>query len=723
MTWKTPVFLCLLLGALNTWGAQGPWGPGTWEFKPGPDPFGKGSLLDLRDMNEKVAGESGFVRLSADGNDMVLGNGRPARFWAVGTDLFRKSGVEMDRHARFLAAIGVNMIRIHADIAPKDPAAPMDSIDEKELDGIFRMLAAAKKQGIYVTLSPFWPHHAIPASWNIEGYKDREGWGLFFFNPRLQQAYRAWMTALYSRKNPYTGLSLAEDPAVAVVQLMNEDSLLFWTSQEIQAPQNEILKKRFEAWLAKKYGKVPEAVQLLKVWDLTQPQTGERAKLAADQTQFFAELQFDFYRDMEKMLRKLGCKQLVNAMNWRPADPVRLYDAERWSMSANAVMAVNRYVTSLHIGENDGWRIDNGHQITDRSALLSPETFPTNLKQVDGHPFLVTESSWVQPMSYQAEGPFVVGAYQALSGLDAYYWFSATDATWNLDPRIMWTTVQGDHPLFKWSCSIPSLMGQFPAAALAYRRGYLRQAPQSVHEERALDDLWQRRIPLISEEGAYDPNRDKGAFAPASSIKQEIDRLAFLTGLVQVTYGGDPAKSRVADLTKFIRRDQSKVTSATQEIELDYGKGICKVSAPAFQGFAGFVGHAGGVVDLPDLRLTSANDYLACYFVSMDGLPLKSSRRILLQTGAVSHLSGWETIPSRFKADGVEQQGEKILHTGQPPWRIQNTELSFSLANPLLSKAVVLDVDGRPAKELALHIGKGRVELRLPPDTTYLILE
>ena len=48
----------------------------SWAFQPPRDTFSPESLMDLRPLNEKVAGESGFVRLSPDGNDFVLGNGK-----------------------------------------------------------------------------------------------------------------------------------------------------------------------------------------------------------------------------------------------------------------------------------------------------------------------------------------------------------------------------------------------------------------------------------------------------------------------------------------------------------------------------------------------------------------------------------------------------------------------------------------------------------------------
>ncbi len=59
-------------------------------------------------------------------------------------------------------------------------------------------------------------------------------------------------------------------------------------------------------------------------------------------------------------------------------------------------------------------------------------------------------------------------------------------------------------------------MGQFPAAALMYRKGYVRQGEAVVHEERPLNDLWQRKVPLIAEDRSFDPNRYKAQPAARS---------------------------------------------------------------------------------------------------------------------------------------------------------------------------------------------------------------
>src|SRR3954453_22833113 len=77
---------------------------GTWPFLPQRDTFRRDAVLDLRSLNEKTAGQSGFVHLSKDGESFVLGDGSPVRFWALTTYVQRdRSAEDLAHHARFLA--------------------------------------------------------------------------------------------------------------------------------------------------------------------------------------------------------------------------------------------------------------------------------------------------------------------------------------------------------------------------------------------------------------------------------------------------------------------------------------------------------------------------------------------------------------------------------------------------------------------------------------------
>ncbi|MBI5725075.1 MAG: hypothetical protein HZA50_14030 [Planctomycetes bacterium] len=723
---------------------------GRWAFQPPKDEFSPDAMFDLRSMNEKVAGESGFITRSKDGDDFVLGNGKPIRFWALCDDASKKhpkfTAPDLARHARFLAKRGVNLVRYFGDI----PAGGnLNDVDTEDRDRLWRTVAAMKKEGIYTLFTPIWIGHSkIKPGMGFLDDGGNSNWGLLFFDKKLQDAYKSWMKQVFTEKNPHTGIPLKDDPALAIIQIQNEDSLLFWTNQRLKGAAKTEFRRQFGEFLKKKYGSLDKAkaawgagsdvpadqdsadnfengeAALFIIWEMTQRREGDgRQKRLNDQLEFYCKTMYDFNKMVEDYLKKeLGCKLLINAGNWRTADNVILLDGERWSYSANEVMAVNRYYTGIHMGKNKGWAICNGDKFTDESVLLQPRQLSINLKQVAGCPMLVTESNWVPPLGYQSEGPFLIAAYQSLNGMDAYFWFAMREeawADWTVNSANGYLPSQG-----KWICNTPMIMGQWPAAALMYRMGYIAKGEPAVHEERALTDIFGRSMPIIAEDEGYDPNRDKGLIPKESNVKDGVNPLAYLVGPVQVKYGGDPAKSKVLDMARYIDSDKKTVKSVTGELMMDYGTGLCTLNAPKAQGVTGFLKKT-GTFKLADVEIKSGNEYATVLAVSMDDKPLKASGKVLVQVGTTARSTGWKTQPC--KIEGKEGQpgkdGEEIVNVGKAPWRIVNADVTITIANPALTKAIVLDVNGMQTKELPLEAAGGAKTLKFPPDAMYVVLK
>lgn len=726
--------------ALQTWG-----GGDTWAFNPSRDEFRNDALLDLRYLNERTAGEAGWVTADSDGG-FRLGNGKPVRFWAVGTNVGRekpftpkplgaKTEPDLDVHARFLAKRGVNMVRLHAQISPDPAKQGLNEINEKERDWIWRSVAAMRKQGIYTTISPYW---MVPMkfaeSWGIEGDPGQTAAGLLFFDPKLQQAYRAWLKALILEKNPYTGIPLAKDPSFALLEIQNEDSLLFWTFGNIKGPQKTNLERQFADFVGRKYGgadklkeawadaKLPDdkpgAYDFYGLWEVGQAQSGGKAARLADQIEFLTETMRRFNADTVSFIRRdLECPVMVNAGNWRTADPTRLQDAERYSYTPTQVDAVNKYFTGIHQGPNQGWAIVNGDKFTSPSLLQDPRPAPFNLKQTAGRPIVITESTWVYPMAYSSEGPLLTAAYQSLTGVDALYWFSTGDEQWTppqsgngyLPSQAMW--VMGN----------PDMLGTFPAAALLYRSGYVKQGKPAVHEVRRLTDIWNRKTPVITEEPGFDPNRDSKDLAAGTSVTQGVNPLAFLVGPVEVQFGGDPAQTKV-DVAKYIDASTGTVSSNTGELALNPEKNWFTMDTPCAQGVAAFFGHKPSF-KLSDVTFVSRNEYGAAAAVSMDGKPLRTSGKVLLQFGTRSRPTGWADKPTTIQVDKKMVEGFEITSVGHAPWAVTKADLEVVINNSGLSKATVLDLNGNGIKSLPVHREGGSLRLTFPADAMYVVLQ
>ncbi len=712
----------------------------SWAFAPKRDSFSREALLDLRSLNEKLAGEHGFIRLSPDGNRLIRGDGQPIRFWGGTTYTQRearqrKNQAMLLHHAQFLAKRGVNIVRLHCAIEPKKEGSRVTDIDENELDEIYRTVAAMKKFGIYTIISPFWASHAVPRkSWGIADAGNNSCTGLLFFDRALQRGYKEWLRRIYAAVNPYTGTPLAKDPAVAMIQIQNEDSLLFWSMQGIKRQAYKNLCKLYGDWAVKKYGSMAKAREVWQgcshpdddldagiagvfiVWELTQEarnkkgDRGGRAERMADQAEFIGGMMFQFNREIARYLREeLGCQQLVNAGNWRSADQVVLDDVERWSYAANEVIGKNHYFAGLHNGVNAGWQLLRGQTFTSKSFTTNPYNSPLSVRQVVGHPFIVPESLWVPPNRYEAEAPLIVAAQSSLTGLDVFFWFATHVEEW-------------EPPGSKWNFAAPMTLGQFPAAALLFRRSDVAEGPVVVHEERRLQDVWDRRLPLIAESGAWDPNRDVGRLPEGTPFKAGVDPLAYLVGRVEVLYDGDPSKSTVVDLASYIDPAKKHVRSVTGEIDTDLARGTYRVDTPRAQGVAGMLGSA-GPHKLSDVTIVSKNDYACVTVVSLDDKPITTSGRLLAQIGTIARPTGWKEKPMRIStAEGVVD-GSRIVEVGTAPWRIEKMRGALGVRNPSITRATALDPNGMPISDIPIWRGNGEIRISLPSSALYVCLQ
>jgi hypothetical protein len=740
--------------------------PQSWAFEPARDGFRPEALFDLRSLNERTAGEHGFVRTTPDG-DFSRGDGAPLRFWAVNFEpRVHLSDDELAYSARFLAKRGVNMVRWHGFLNPKVPGSnafhqpplgaddplpdgqrvpPLTQLDEAQREECWRIVAAMRKEGIYLTLSPYWAvkfKHAHRFGLPAGVGSDRDAQGLLFFEPRMQAAYRQWLRDFLLTPNPHTGIPLAQDPAIAVISFQNEDSLLFWTVDGLTLEAKGLLAERFGTWLARKHGTLAAAraawgaaaavpaddwkagrPALLELDEYVKEPAPARAARLADQLEFYTTTMSQFNAETARYLREdLGVRCVLNASNWRTANGDRLNDAERWSYLPAEAIAVNRYYTSPHGGKDSGWTVQVGHRFASASALRRPEDIPAAVRQIEGRPMLITEGTWVPPNIYRAEGPLTMAAYQSLTGVDALYWFALQYADWT-PPTLIDGFYRG---AFKWTSQTPDILGQFPGTALLFRRGDVRRGAPVLRETRLLSDVWAARPPALNEEPGYDPNRDPGQWNPSAGTGG-IPSLAYLVGPVHVDYTTDPAAARfvAADLAPWLDSARGFVRSNTGEISLNYRRGLLVVDTPRAQGIAGFFPPEGGEVATADLVLQLNNPYAQVLAVALDDAPVRDSGKILVQLATVSRPTGWQTKPARLKREEADRisSGEEVVALGGPPWRLEKLSGTLTVRNPRVKRATVCDANGMPTGEASVRRDGEHLVVTLPPDALYVVLQ
>lgn len=97
-----------------------------------------------------------------------------------------------------------------------------------------------KRRGIYFTLDLF--THRYPAAGEYREIPDME-LGDYklgcIFSPEAMANLKEFTRRLLTRRNPHTGLTLAEDPALAGLSLVNENSFMFLYRKE---------RRKFRNW-------------------------------------------------------------------------------------------------------------------------------------------------------------------------------------------------------------------------------------------------------------------------------------------------------------------------------------------------------------------------------------------------------------------------------------------------------------------------------------------
>ncbi len=535
----------------------------TWfPFDPKQDSFTENSVIDLRFLNGRFAGEHGFIAVK-QGQFIHSGNGEPIRFWGVNGPPHELSGSELKHCARLLAKYGVNMVRIHGGYFDE-----RGELDSGKVKHAFEIVDAMKAEGIYSHFSIYFPLWLMPKPDNpfLKGYDGKKHpFAALFFNPDFQQQYRKWWTALLTTPNAATGKRLVDEPAVACLEMQNEDSLFFWTFSEdnIPDPQLRIIEKMFGDWLLKKYGSMDAAfsrwnnlkakrdvpaegrVGFRPLWNMFHEKTARDH----DTAQFLLEVQMKFYEDTYAFLRRLGFKGPITASNWYTASPEVLGPLEKLSYTCADFIDRHGYFSCNHKGDNSAWSVRNDHTYSDRSALRfdpeqpgKPRQFihPSMDPHYAGKPSMISETTWNRPNRFRSEAPLYYAVYGALQHTDAIIHFAFDSAHWSVKPGYF---------MQPWTLMSPAMMGQFPAAALIYRRGLVASGSvlADIHLNRA--SLLQLEGTPLPQDAALDELRLKD-IPTGVAVKPggRIDPLIHYAGRTEVNFspgvgcgeGGEP---------------------------------------------------------------------------------------------------------------------------------------------------------------------------------------
>ena len=630
------------------------------------------SNADVRFLLSAPAGQQGFIRAS-DGH-LVTPDGKRFRMWGVNmTGWTKGSALLPDKRdaeiaARSLAQLGVNCVRFqfldltrqqqHSTDLPTTytPSGLLDGnaetsqvMDAGQFDRFDYLVAQLKANGIYVDLNLNVGRRYKKGD-QVHDY-DLIGVAkaITQFDPRLIQLQKDYARQLLTHLNPYTKTEYRYEPAIAIVEIVNENSVLeFWQRNwfrgkltpgstpfqlDLTPYHKALLTQLYNDWLKTAYS--PAELDHLRSlaglsagapFSLTQRQDFDKSPkdLFYAEARFYTHIEASFLEEMRSYLKQtLGVKSLIIGTN----DHTYFIPGMPLLRSTSQMDIVDAHVYWQHpaiTGRRNTPMLDDPlHSIAVR---LTRSTLANK-------PFTVSEVNEPFPSDYEAEMIPILAAYGAFQDWDGIFIYT-------FEPKVTgsWEAVIGDH--FDLA-EDPVKIAQMPAGALLFLRHDVDAARKTIERTYSTEQINESlRLPQ-SEMPYYTPG------FPLWLPLEHGSRIRCLDCEPTETFHEEPQNP--------IRSDTGQLAWYTSEAK----GGLLAIDTERSTGLIGFVRDNG--IATSHLSADVQNKFCALTLSSLDTKPLsQSSLMLLTATGRVENtnavwnarrtmLDVWGTAPTRIE--------------------------------------------------------------------------
>ncbi|MBI5768494.1 MAG: cellulase family glycosylhydrolase [Verrucomicrobia bacterium] len=598
------------------------------------------SPVDLSALLDAPAGRLGFITMK-DGH-FATADGRRLRFWGVNATgagaLPRQENADV--LAAGLARRGVNCVRLHmldsrwGGLFPRNANDTL-SLDPAQLDRLDTFVAALKRRGIYVNLNLNVSRSYRPG----DGVRDAELLGfaksVTYFDERILALQRDYARQLLTHRNPYTGRTYADEPAVALVEFVNENSLIeAWFGARLEGKGTQKnpgtwadlppsyaadLTAKFNTWLARHASAADLAAWRTQAGVAAAaplPRLTSKEIAKADRARFHAEARFyleverDFFTGMAKFLRDELHVHALFAGNSDHGHSRTGYP----QLSGTSLLDVvdshtywqhPNYLNDPATGKKLGYTIGNSPMVDDP---LHSSVVELSRSAFAGKPFTVSEVNHPFPAEYATEGIPILAAYAALQDWDGIFWYTLLHA----DLADMNSSVAGHFDL----AMDAGRLAQLAPGALLFLRGDVTAArsvlTRSYTREQVIDSI------------RLDPREHRPYFTPGFPLALPLTQAVRIASLDGPPTSAFPAVAAATPLR-----------SETGELHWQFGEkrtGLVTIDTPRSQAATGFSG--ADRVQLRHLAVSATTPFAALTLSALDSAPIAQARRLLLTATA-----------------------------------------------------------------------------------------
>ena len=703
--------------------------------------------IDLTGLLDAPAGKHGFVTVRPDGH-FYFEDGTRARFFGtnVGGHACAPEKDKASVVAARLAKYGVNMLRLHSLDGRWGPlidyrGGNSQHFDPEALDRVDFFVAELKKRGIYVYMDLLDYRQFRTADGVRDADEFTHNWqgsmkGASIFDERMIELQKDYATKLLTHRNPYTGLRYVDEPAVAVVETTNENSVVYFfrmTGLSLPYYRDE-LTRRWNGWLLERHG---NRNTLAKAWTDSEGRCalksdedpgqgsvsfpfGMLSRLRGNETdfnpilaparlsdllRFFADIQRSYYQAMHSHLKQIGVRVPVAGTNQTFVVADAQIDA-----AINDFMSRNQYWRHPHRSAKPFFKFSNEPLLhvdipTQRNPLSVIAT-----TSVAGKPQAVAEFNFPWPNEYRCEGLLMAAAYSCLQDWDIFLLFS-----YDLeDQRLSMFRSQSD----------PARWGEYPAAAMMFHRHDVATARNEIHVIHTPEDTYTahpdtqnakytnyRYLTFTSKvrnafiEDSYHGDAD-AVLACGLSAEAKIGNKAKAIRIAkhpweEWLFPEFVQQARPLHLPGYDRMDTKakRLESDTGELSLDYGRGLLTIATPCTKSAIGFLAEAGRI-DLNGVRIECETPFATITATSLDGKPIGQSRHVLLTSVGRAENSAqayWPPTPEQASRNPMSWMLPAI---GRLPVIVEPVRARVWLDVPGTATVYSLDSTGKRQKPL-----------------------
>jgi len=709
-------FMILMLFGGTVFGGNIQMRPFTMDWRDNAD-----SLVDVSFLLDIPAGKDGYI--STSNGHLVKPNGERFRIWGInftGASCF-PSKEDAPKVAEHLARFGINCVRFHfldsnwsASVFVKG-RDDTRALDEQQLDRWDYFVAELKKRGIYTNIN-------LNVGRNYrkgDGVKDYEYLGLAkvvnYFDSRVQELHREYAEQLLTHYNPYTKSQYRHEPAVATIELVNENSIVeAWMADrligrntgqqrgtwiDITPYYTAQLTEKYNVWLT---GRLSLS-QLKELRDmagvgadelvprLTRNQFAKAPKKRFHlEATFYMELEHDYFTMMYDFLKKnLGVEPLIAGTS----DHGHSKSGYPLLTSTSQMDIVDGHVYWQHPSYGTDPKTKR-RTFSIKNTPMVDDPFNSTVVQlsrsaVAGKPYTVSETNHPFPSEYACEGIGILAAYAAFHDWDGIYLYTFE----HKNPK-EWVSKMPGHFDIRPD---PVKMCNIAACAAMFLRGDVRPALETSRRSYSIEQV---------REGIRLPYSERTYFTPGFSLEIPLRHATQIDGFDEA-YGQHAKSGR-----------SSPTVSDTGELAWYHSekkKAFVTVETEKSQALIGFL--KGCDRKLKNLYAAVENKFCSIILTSLDGRAVSNSERLLLVVTARSANSGmiWNekrnTLSNWGSAPTVIEpvEGEVVLRGLESAHRVE---------------MIPLDGAGKPLADSVSYLAKRgdfTLSIGARPTTWYLI--